>query len=400
MKKIITIVSILLACQLNAQVSFIDTTSNSAANSAANIISNTSGNKLQIGSYAQIDYNQQVGDTVSHSGLLDVHRMILFVGYHFNERTTFVSEIEIEHVKEIYLEQAFVNYNIVPALNFRAGLLLIPMGIVNEYHEPTTFNGVERPNTDKTIIPSTWREIGLGFAGKLDNASLKYQVYVVNGLNGYDGGGKFRGSDGLRKGRQKGAKSYMTSPVFSGKLDYYGLPGLKIGLAGYYGNSQSKALDGVLKSSATEKAAADSTVVGVAMVGLDYRYNFKSFKTRGQLIYASLNNTEAYNTYTGKDLGASMLGYYFELSYNIFAPFKVKNGQKLDAFVRYENYNTQLSIAGSELEKNLAYDRTDVVMGLSYHISQGVVLKGDYQLMLDKSGGQKNMINFGVGTWF
>ena len=155
--------------------------------------------------------------------------MVLFFGYHFNDRTTFVTEIEAEHVKEFSIEQAFVNYNINPAINFRAGLLLIPMGIVNEYHEPTTFNGVERPNSDKYIIPSTWREIGAGLAGKLEFAAVRYQFYVVNGFNGYDSGGTFRGTDGLRKGRQKGAESTMSSPNLSAKVDFYGINGLKVG---------------------------------------------------------------------------------------------------------------------------------------------------------------------------
>ena len=395
----ISIIIILLAClQGNAQVSFIDTTTNAAANSAANIIQNKS-NKLQIGSYAQIDYNQQFGDTMSHQGKLDVHRLVLFFGYHFNDRTTFVTEIEAEHVKEFSVEQAFVNYNINPSINFRAGLLLIPMGIVNEYHEPTTYNGVERPNSDKYIIPSTWREIGAGFAGKIEAASLRYQLYVVNGFNGYDSEGTLRGIDGLRKGRQKGAESYITSPVLSGKLDYFGVNGLKVGLSGYYGNSQSKALDGILKSSSIQRQAADSSFIGVSMVGLDYRYNLKAIRTRGQFIYASLKNTAQYNGYALSDLGASMLGYYIEASYNIFTPLKLTGDQKLDAFIRYENYNTHHSVA-SDMLINDSYNRTDVTMGLSFHISKGVALKGDYQLMLDKSGGRKNMINFGVGTWF
>ncbi|MDA9563706.1 hypothetical protein N9R81_03400 [Flavobacteriales bacterium] len=398
MKNFVLFILTILTFESFAQVSFIDTTSNSAANSAANILANKD-KKLQIGSYAQIDFNQQFGDTVSHNGKLDVHRFVLFFGYHFNDRTTFVTEIEAEHVKEWTVEQAFVNYNINPAINFRAGLLLIPMGIVNEYHEPTTFNGVERPNADKYIIPSTWREIGAGFAGNIEAASLRYQLYVVNGFNGYNGAGVFKGSSGLRKGRQKGAESFMSSPVASGKLDYYGINGLKVGLAGYFGNSQSTALDGVNTNASMEKSMADSTYVGISMVGLDYRYNYKAITTRGQLIYAALNNTDKYNNHTGGDLGSSLLGYYIEAGYNLLAPFNLKREQKLDAFVRYENYNTHYSVS-PELTKNLGYDRTDITMGLSYHIAKGVVLKGDYQLMLDKANGQKNMLNFGVGTWF
>ncbi len=79
----------------------------------------------------------------------------------------------------------------------------MPMGIINEYHEPTTFNGVERPLIDKYIAPTTWREIGFGATGILLPLSIKYQAYVMNGFNGYNGTAQLSGKDGLRKGRQK-----------------------------------------------------------------------------------------------------------------------------------------------------------------------------------------------------
>jgi len=93
-----------------------------------------------------------------------VHRLVIFIGHKFNDKLSFFSEIELEHVKEIYVEQAFLEYKLTSWMNLRGGLVLIPMGIVNEYHEPPTFNGVERPNLDKYIVPTTWREIGLGLA--------------------------------------------------------------------------------------------------------------------------------------------------------------------------------------------------------------------------------------------
>jgi hypothetical protein len=112
--------------------------------------------------------------------------------------------------------------------NFKGGLLLIPMGIVNEYHEPTTFNGVERPLIENRITPTTWREIGFGITGTVLPASLKYQAYVVNGFNGYDGDANLTGSKGFRSGRQKGAESYISSPSFTGKIEYFGIRGLNM----------------------------------------------------------------------------------------------------------------------------------------------------------------------------
>ena len=108
--------------------------------------------------------------------------MVLLFGYRFNERVQFITEIEFEHVKEVYVEQAFINYNLTDGLNLRAGLMLIPMGIINEFHEPTTFNGVERPSLDNAIVPTTWREIGIAASGRWDALALRYQAYIFNGF--------------------------------------------------------------------------------------------------------------------------------------------------------------------------------------------------------------------------
>ena len=125
----------------------------------------STANKLTIGGYGEVHYHQPLSSEIHQNGELDVHRMVMLLGYQFSERTQFVTELEFEHVSEVYVEQAFLQHKINKSINFRGGLLLIPMGIVNEYHEPTTFNGVERPLIDSKISPSTWREIGLGLSG-------------------------------------------------------------------------------------------------------------------------------------------------------------------------------------------------------------------------------------------
>ena len=147
-------------------------------NAATTLLTNATKNRVSMGMYAEIDYNQQFGDSVRHAGKLDVHRLVLLFAYKFTDRATFVTEIEVEHVKEIYIEQAFLNVRVNDKLNVKGGLLLVPMGIVNEYHEPTIRNGVERPNVDKYIIPTTWREIGFGISGNFNEASIAYQLYI------------------------------------------------------------------------------------------------------------------------------------------------------------------------------------------------------------------------------
>ena len=122
---------------------------------------------ITLGGYGEVLYNKPENLNAE----IDIQRLVLLFGYKFDERVQFVTEIEFEHVKEVYVEQAFVNYNLTQGLNIRAGLMLVPMGIINEFHEPTIFNGVERPSLDKYIIPTTWREIGIGLSGRLNRIS-------------------------------------------------------------------------------------------------------------------------------------------------------------------------------------------------------------------------------------
>lgn len=363
------------------------------------IFSSENQSKLNFGGYGQIDYNQPFDKDIRNNGKLDVHRLVLFAGYEFNEKTRFITELEFEHVSEVYVEQVYLSYNALNSLSVKAGLILIPMGIINEYHEPPSYNGVERPNTDNVIVPTTWREIGLGFDGRINAASLRYQIYLVNGFNGYDGTAKFKGSSGLRSGRQKGAESYMSSPNVSAKIDYYGIRGLKLGLSGYFGNSQSTLYNGIDKNDDLANATADSSIIGINMIGFDYRYSIAGFQTRGQVIYSKFSNVDQYNVFTGSDLGESMLGYYAEVAYDIFRNTNsVKN--ELTPFFRYEQYDTHYTVANG-ITKDDAFSRTEFFLGFAFKMDRGAVFKVDYQWYKNATEKTFNsMINMGVGVWF
>lgn len=334
---------------------------------------------VSIGGYAQIDYNEPDG---SAPGKLDVHRMVMFLGYKFNEKVSFMTEIEYEHVSEVFIEQAYLKYKANENFNVLAGLMLVPMGIINEFHEPTTFYGVERPNVDNYIVPTTWREIGVGFSGKIDNASLKYQAYLFNGFKSYaDGAGILRGTDGLRKGRQKGAESVVNSPNLSAKLDYYGITGLRLGLSGYFGETQ------------TDDTSIEGSTVGISMIGLDARYKYNNLELRGQYIHTNLTDTEDYNLLTGKDLGSEMYGLYGEVAYS----FDLKGVEKLTPFLRYEKHNTHADTTGI-LDANDAFDRDEIIFGLNYKVANGAAFKIDYQLMNNAVAGSDTAKQFNAGV--
>lgn len=352
-------------------------------NAAQRILSGNVSSGVTVGGYGEITYNQPEGN----NGELDVQRLVLLFGYKFNDKVQFVTEVELEHVEEVFVEQAFLQYTLSDNINLRGGLMLVPMGIVNEYHEPTTFNGVERPSIDGSIVPTTWREIGFGVAGKFDDASLRYQAYVFNGFASVNGSNVLGGSNGLRNGRQKGIQSTINSPNFAAKLDYYGLPGLRLGLSGYFGRTQAE----------DDVDDIDGSDVGISMVGFDARYAYQRFTARGQFIHANLSDTEAYNTLYSADLGSALQGWYLEAAYNLLPLTKQ---QQLFAFARYEDYDTHASVDGSLL-KNASYDRNEWTMGLSYKVAPGAVVKADYQIKDNATSTERpNQLNFGIGVWF
>lgn len=394
MKKFLTLaVFVLAALSVSAQM-----TSNQQGqyfNTADNVLARNS--KLSIGGYGEIHYNQGLANQERSNGLMDVHRMVMMFGYNFNEKTQFITELEFEHVKEIYVEQAFLQYKLNSMVNFRAGLMLIPMGIVNEYHEPVAFNGVERPLIDGVIAPSTWREIGAGITGNILPLSLKYQAYIVNGFNGYNGSAKLNGKKGYRSGRQKGAESYISSPNLSAKVEYFGIKGLNIGLSGYFGKTQSTLYNGIADSDDAALAMADSSSVGISMLGADARYTNGGLQLRGQLYVSSNSNVDQYNDFTGSDLGSAMYGYYVEAAYDVF------NGSELDGqllpFIRYSEYDTHSSVSGN-VTKNDDYKLTAITTGLGWKITPGAIVKADLQFTETASGKFKRTFNAGVGVMF
>ena len=380
-------------------LSFAQNTDTKTTNfSTVDKISQSQSSKLKFGGYGQLDYNQPLIKDSKANGTLDIHRVVLFMGYSFSPNWELVTEIELEHVKEVYVEQAYITYKMNRYFNLKGGLMLIPMGYVNEYHEPPVYFGVERPLLDSKIVPTTWREMGFGAYGRIPEASLKYQVYLVNGFLGYNGSAKLDADDAYRGGRQKGAKSVITYPNISAKIDFNGIKHLKLGLSGYFGKTQSSLFANLASTNQTLRLQADSSFVAISMIGIDGQYQYRGLHLRGQAIYAYNKNADAYNAFGNSDLGKEIFGYYAEVAYNVFSSFDKPT--RLLPFIRYENFDTQYSLIDGAI-KDLESHRKVITVGLNYYPTSGLVLKADMQwLNNDLLTTADKSVNVGIGFMF
>lgn len=361
--------------------------------------------RLTIGGYGQVDYVQSLSEEKRFNGQLDVPRLVILFAYRFDKRTQFITEIEYEHVKEVYIEQAFLQYKLNDFISFRGGLLLIPMGIINEYHEPTAFNGVSRPHIDNLIVPTTWREIGFGVAGTVTEASLRYQAYLLNGFSSYsaDGKGLLSGAKGFRGGRQKGASSFISTPDFSARIEYFGLRGLTLGLSGYSGATESALYNNTNKNEADIQARADSSSVGLNLAGFDIRYSIKGIRLKGQYYYGTVSNSLQYNLFTAKagvqnDLGKAMTGWYAEAAFDILSLVPSAETE-LVPFVRFEGYDTHHRVETGT--PNPAYKNRIITSGIGWKMAKGAVVKVDMQLVKPSNASESvKTFNAGIGVAF
>ena len=196
-----------------------------------------------IGGYGELHYNNLEADDGSDSRQMDFHRFVIFVNHQFNDRVRFFSELELEHSLagdgapgEVELEQAFLEFDLDDRHYARGGLFLLPVGILNETHEPPTFYGVERNDVENIIIPTTWWEGGAGVGGRYGNG-LSWDLAVHSGLEmPTSGSSAFR----VRSGRQKVAEALANDLAYTARIKYTGVPGLELSGSYHYEEDASQ----------------------------------------------------------------------------------------------------------------------------------------------------------------
>lgn len=349
---------------------------------------------LSIGGYGEMVFEsyaskREGGEPTGFGDTIDFLRAIVYVGYKFDDRWVFNSEIEFEHAStsksgSASVEFAYVDYLWKPQLNFRTGILLLPMGWLNELHEPTLFPSAERPYVEQVLIPSTWRENGAGIFG--DVGPFSYRSYVVNGLKGAG----FT-SNGLRGGRQKGARAQAEDFAWTGRLDYTATPGLIVGVSAYVGNSGQGLLD---PNGATIDARTE-------ILDFHFDWSHRGFRLRGLWAQGDVGDAARLNAalgITGSDsVGERLEGHYLELAYDVLAH---RGGRaSLSPFVRIESIDTQVRVpAGFEIDP--IFDREILTWGAAWQPIDRLVFKAGYQDWTNPGGTGFDEWNLAMGYLF
>ena len=339
-----------------------------------------------LGGYGEIHYTNPRGRNTPAA--VNLRRFVVYLAHTFNDRLAFRSELEVEDAKvegasgggEVALEQAFLDYRVLDALTVRTGLLLPPVGIVNETHEPPTFNGVDRPAFDHDVIPTTWREIGVGIVGRLPVADgWNYRLYLVNGLRA-DG---FSGAEGLRGGRQEGREASFANPSLTGRVEWVRpAGGLRVGGSFWYGGTTAG--DTLLGTS--------SFAAPIALLSADARYQRGALALRAVVATVSVSDADTINALYGSAVGSRIAGGYVEGAYEVL--------RHLSAFARHERYDTQADVpAGTTRDR--AFARRITTFGLSFKPTWNTVFKGDYTVLRTAAGtGAGETLRLGVGYQF
>jgi DtxR family Mn-dependent transcriptional regulator len=345
--------------------------------------------RTNLSGYMDFHYNKpEFAD-----GALDFHRFVLLVTHSFSDRIRFVSEIEIEHAVveggeekgELELEQAYVDFLLSRGFNVRAGMVLMPVGIINERHEPPVYYGVERPFVDTVIIPSTWFETGVGVHGEVGRG-WRYRGFITAPLNAAE----FSADEGVREGVQHGSEANAGRVATTGRIEYVGVRGLTLGVSGWSGRSGFEF-----------RPRFD---VPVKLAEADARYSRNRFEGRLQFAQVWIDNADLLNDAlirrVGVDpnIGHVLRGFYAEGSYRFIEGARFGD---VGAFTRYENFDTQHRMAAGGIRLP-QFDRDAWVVGATYWPDPDIAIKADYSVVRNRSTviQAPNAFNLGLGWWF
>ena len=353
---------------------------------------------VSIGGYGNVLYQnfsstRQNGQPSGAVDTIDLERVVLYFGYKFSDRFVFNSEIEYEHAVAgegkkgaVEPEFAYLDWTRSQDFNLRGGLVLLPVGLLNEQHEPTTFFGARRNNVERNILPATWRELGLGTYGS--HGVFAWRAYVVNGLNAAG----FTAGNGIRGGRQDGSIAKAEDFAFTARLDATPAPGVLVGAAVFTGESAQDLLD-----SSGQPFGARTTTWDVHA-----EYRWRGLTLRG--LYAGVSIGDAAqvnqaNGFTGdRSVGSRLEGWYLAGGFDVLSLVPGAR-MALSPFVRYEQYDTQATVPDG-YARNPANDVDVLTIGVQFKPIEQIVLTADWQKIGNAANTGTNQWNLGLGWIF
>lgn len=340
----------------------------------------TNNSSTVISGYGSAFYQRNFN---AHQSVVTLDRAVLFVGHKFNEKISLFTELEVEHAivagtnsdehtsgqGDISMEQAFLKFNLNSHQYIVAGLFTPRLGITNENHLPVNFNGVERPLVEQLIIPTTWREIGVGFYGSLDRLPVNYSIAIVNGLNSAN----FQHDTGIGEGEGLGSDASANNLAVTASVQYH-LTDIKFQVSGYAGGTVGLSPRG--SDSLGLNSGAFGTPLYLGEADLQYAKNGVGIKILGTYISypdaAKLNAAYAKNTPTG------MYGAYAELGFDWL--YKKHATEQFITFARAEMLDMN-----SGLASNGIYDgtqkQTHIIAGINYMPIPNITIKADVRLL-------------------
>lgn len=339
--------------------------------------------------YGEFNYNHYRDD--ERTSQADLRRFVFGIGHRFSDRLTLNSEIEIEHAiasadddGEVEIEQAYLDYRFSDAVNLKGGLFLIPLGLLNQTHEPPTYYGVERNEVETRIIPTTWRELGVGMHG-LIGQGFKYDLGITTGFNS----GKLDDpGTGIRSAHQEGQRAAAKDLSVYGALNYEA-PGLLVGGGVFTGNTGQDGQSNPL----LEGVAARLT-----LWDLHARYNIARWDLQALYARGHLGDADKVNAVTvaeGFAAPKSLKGWYAQAAYHLY-----RNGD-LDfaPFVRVGGFNIrQEEDAALGLFQDPNNNERVRTIGFNFRINPQVVIKSDFQKY--STDHDRDRFNVGLGYMF
>jgi hypothetical protein len=357
---------------------------------------------LSIGGYGEASAIFFVGDNEGPGKRRDVGdlvRFITYIGYKFTDRIILNSEIEYEHAKvgattsagagDVEIEFATLDFLLTEQANIRTGLVLIPMGFLNEIHEPPFYFGNLRPEVEQRIIPTTWRELGVGLHGTL-LPGLTYRTYAVNSLNA-----KGFTSTNIRGGRQSGNRAFFEDLAWTARLDYSPMPGLLFGGSVFWGNSGQDQL-----------YAGRNIDANLTLYEFHGQYQYRGLQLRalfsqGHIGDAGILSQDLVSRGQAANgpISSRLIGGYVEAGYDVLPLLLPDTEMSLSPFIRFERLDTQADVPAG-FTADGSKDITVINVGLSFKPIPNVVIKLDYRNLDARTGEIADEFNIGFGFIF